>query len=130
MDILPADYDTKIDYVVGPSCSGGESCARAQIGSAYRSCRGMYSSCYKAQLSGVDLIDSCNADYACISAATGNPFVYELINCCNDEESCSGIFNGKERPYPAEWGCVSCYCDRCFFFFLHLSNSSIFLNLM
>ena len=77
-----ACLNANIGHVVGPSCTGGYSCTGATIGSVDSSCNDE-DSCNSAQLSGVDLINSCNKVAACI-AVNGNGVFDELINCCND----------------------------------------------
>lgn len=116
-----ACYGATIPYVVA-SCTGGGSCNSARIGSAVSSCkergscfdtqlRSAYKSCndkfscQSAQLSGVDLINSCNKDLSCLQT-NGNGEDFELTDCCNGYEQCT-FEEGADAFYAA--GCVS-YC--------------------
>lgn len=75
----------RIPYVIGPSCTGGASCFKAQIGSAFSSCKEV-NSCYYAQLSGAVLINSCNEDRSC-EGTNENP-ITELNGFCNERNQC------------------------------------------
>ena len=110
--------DATIPYVVGPSCSGYSSCFVAEIGSVDSSCKVSFS-CADAQLSGVDLLSSCNKVFAC--RETNGDGVTELIDCCNDED---GQCFDKEGLDIVEKGCVSHMCTA--FICLYLSNDSLF----
>jgi len=66
------------------------------------SCRGRFS-CLFAQLSGVDLINSCNKKDSC-AFSNGNDEVTGLIDCCNDEEE---QCQDKEGLDIVNAGCVS-----------------------
>ena len=98
-----ACFQANIDYVVGPSCTGVNSCLDATIGSVDSSCNSS-ASCVFAQLSGVDLINSCNADSSC-DGANGNEAFDELIDCCNVVVQCRNV-DGFDIVAA---GCVS-YC--------------------
>ena len=101
---LGACLGATIDYVVGPSCTSdtGGACKDAQIGSVDSSCRAS-GSCGSAQLSGVNLINSCNRGFAC-KDTNGNDEDFELSNCCNDKDyQCDGK-TGKDAIFTA---CVS-----------------------
>jgi len=91
------------------SCLKSRACEDATIGSVESSCT-LSRSCRYAQLSGVDLIDSCQAEegadsnrYGCCQDINGDGVITELIGCCNEVEQCRdevgyGIY---------EAGCVS-----------------------
>jgi len=99
-----ACFDATIPYVVGPSCTGGSSCQSAKIGSADSSCNN-FGSCNSAQLSGVDLINSCNnLQLVCFNTIYDE--VTELIDCCNDDNS---QCKDKVGANIVAAGCVS-YC--------------------
>ena len=66
------------------------------------SCKDDYS-CFVAQLSGADLINSCNAFASC-TAANANGAIAELIDCCNDDSQCQSIKDGLDIVAD---GCVS-----------------------
>ena len=103
-----------IGSVVGPSCTGTQSCLGADIDSVDLSCRGRGgNSCNNAQLSGVDLIDSCNAINvaSCLNTNINidilpevTELTIELIDCCNDVNNCQGLTGINIFA-----GCVS-YC--------------------
>ena len=131
-----------IPYVVGPSCKGGssDSCFRATIGSVYKSCTDD-SSCFYAQLSGVDLINSCNVYYGCYKA-NGNGEIAELIDCCNDDDyqccnydndlnRCRGEVGRNDIVDAGGDNCVSLTCrtpsDNCFFI-CQMTHSSLIHN--
>jgi len=125
-----------IDYVVGSSCNSYGSCEFATIGSVDSGCRedsssssskfscqaatigsvvsscNDYTSCRGAQLSGVDLINSCNADNACKDTKGYGAFE-ELINCCSDEVN--QCFNKDGLDIVVD-GCVSVKCALLFVF--------------
>ena len=66
-------------------------------------------SCEDALLSGVDLINSCNALFSC-SGANGNEAFDELVDCCNDDpDQCK---DEKRLGIVRAGGpdCVSCTC--------------------
>ena len=101
-----ACQNANIPYAVGPSCSGElGSCNTATIGSADSSCTDSYS-CSGAQLSGVDLIDSCNVYRSCYKINDNGDQISELINCCKEEEQCLKYI-GADTIYAA---CVSHIC--------------------
>jgi len=119
-----------IPYVVGPSCTGtegGVSCTGATIGSVDSSCNADFGSCISAQLSGVDLINSCNAQISC-NAANANGEIAELIDCCNDVDSQCQVLLGRINIVAAGGpGCVSLTCrtsDNCFFI-CQMTHSSL-----
>ena len=132
---IEACIGANIDYVVGPSCNRERSCAFATIGSVDSGCgTGSSSSsrfmceaatigsvvssctddqsCRGAQLSDVDLINSCNADTACRSVKGYGAFE-ELIDCCND-----AVFQCKDKDGLdiVVDGCVSVKCALLFVF--------------
>jgi len=95
-----------IDCVVGPSCKNQQSCVGATIGSVDSSCNGNgINGCFGAELSGVDLINSCNAFRACL-ATSGDGAFDELIDCCNEDDQCF-IKDGLDI---VNAGCVSYMC--------------------
>jgi len=93
-----------IPYVVGPSCTRGNSCRGARIGSADLSCTSS-GSCFDARLSGVDLINSCNAEDSCQNV-NANLEIAELIDCCNEEDQCEDLVGDDI----VNAGCVSHMC--------------------
>jgi len=97
-----ACYGGTIPYVIGPSCTGDGSCDGAIIGSVDSSCKET-ASCLSAQLSDVDLINSCNDNNACQSV-NGDRAFDELIDCCNDNNQCKD----KDELDIVAAGCVSC----------------------
>ena len=101
-----ACLNANIGHVVGPSCTGQQfSCTGATIGSVDSSCKDI-GSCASTQLSGVDLINSCNADSSC-GGANGNGEIAELIDCCNDDDyQC----RSKDGLDIVNAGCVSYMC--------------------
>ena len=113
----------QIPYIVGPSCTGVNSCGGATIGSVDSSCNG-YVSCYTAQLSGVDLINSCNKDYSCY-LTKGNGEVTKLNDCCNDEAiNQLGQCLYEEGLDIVAAGCVS----NCLLYSLDLIAASLFVK--
>jgi len=94
--------------VVGPSCTGFFSCSGATIGSVYKSCRGDYS-CLSAELSGVDLINSCNKELSCEATNRDGAFT-ELIDCCNDDNSQCKDKDGLDIVDAGGPSCVSSTC--------------------
>ena len=124
-----------IDYVVGPSCGRERSCAfatigsvdsgcgrggsissrfmcqAATIGSVVSSCNDEFS-CLRAQLSGVDLINSCNAVNSCQDTKGYGAFE-ELIDCCSDQSSQCIDKDGLDIVVD---GCVSVKCALLFVF--------------
>ena len=103
-----------IGYVVGPSCTGSDSCFNAKIGSAVSSCT-KEGSCQDAQLSSVDLTNSCNKVSSCYNT-NGNEEDFELIDCCNDEPidnvdvgQCENKV-GADAIYIAGFVSFSCIC--------------------
>jgi len=123
-------YGATIPYVVGPSCTGRESCEFARIGSAVSSCNKSSScrnaqigsvdssctstsSCFEAQLKGIELINSCNAGSVCKNTNKKGGSINPLIDCCNDE---AGQCRGEYGNDIVADGCVSHrisyeYCD-------------------
>ena len=117
--------DATIPYVVGPSCTGEQSCLQANIGSVDSSCIGI-ASCGGAQLSGVDLINSCNAKVSC-NAANANGEIAELIDCCNNVDGqCQGEVGRINIVAAGGSSCVSLTCQTSDKLLLHLSNDSLF----
>jgi len=141
-----------IDYVVGPSCDRERSCAFATIGSVDSGCgRGSsssskfscqaatigsvvssctdYQSCERAQLSGVDLINSCNAFLSCQDTKGYGAFE-ELIDCCSDQSFQCTDKDGLDIVVD---GCVSIclsvlLCCLCLSNESHFSHSSVILS--
>jgi len=115
-----------IPYVVGPSCTGGfsSSCQGANIGSVDSSCNDEFS-CQGARLSGVDLINSCNASYGCYKA-NGDGEITELEDCCNERRQCY-----QKRGTAINAYCVS-YCELCTYCFClpfcQMTHSSLIHN--
>ena len=95
-----------IDYVVGPSCTGTDSCNRAGIGSVDSSCKDVASCASARRLSGVELINSCNKFNSCADT-NGYDEHIKLSNCCNDEVGQCQFKDGLDDIVNA--GCVSYY---------------------
>ena len=120
-----------IGYVVGPSCTGYDSCFKAKIGSAILSCKDEYS-CNSAQLNGIDLVNSCNTNYSCYNT-NGNDEDFELIDCCNDEPIDNVDVGQCENKVGAgaiyNAGCVSFSC-MCVIVCLYLSKMTHHISLV